>query len=156
VTDHDQISDERQLDPTPEPMRDPTPETILDDVARTLARAANVAAVTTLLPDGTPMTHPMWIDIDDDDHLILNTEVGRQKFRNVTRDPRVTIALWADAGGFPYREVRGEVVETITGPEARTHIDQLSFKYTGHAYANPIGSDRVILRVRPRRLSGGG
>jgi PPOX class probable F420-dependent enzyme len=128
---------------------------MLDDVTKTLAQGANIAAVTTLLADGTPMTHPMWIDADDE-HLLLNTEVERQKYKNVQRDPRVTVAIWADAGAFPYREVRGEVVETITGPGARSHIDELSRKYTGHDYANPIGSDRVILKVRPRRTQGYG
>lgn len=128
---------------------------MLDDVTKQLAQEPNIAAVTTLLADGTPMTHPMWIDADDD-HLILNTEVERQKFKNVQRDPRVTVAIWAGAGGYPYREVRGEVVQTVTGPEARAHIDELSRKYTGHDYANPIGSERVILKVRPRRSRGYG
>jgi PPOX class probable F420-dependent enzyme len=125
---------------------------MLDDETKTLAQGANIAAVTTLLADGTPMTHPMWVDADDE-HLILNTEVERQKFRNVTRDPRITVTIWAGSG-FPYREARGEVVETVTGPEARAHIDELSQKYTGHDYANPIGSERVILKVLPRRVRG--
>ena len=32
------------------------------------------------MPDGTPQTHPLWVDADDE-HLLLNTEVHRQKFR---------------------------------------------------------------------------
>ena len=47
--------------------------------------------------------------------------------------------------------MRGKVVETVTGPEARAHIDALSRKYTGHDYANPIQSERVILKVAPVR-----
>jgi hypothetical protein len=52
---------------------------------------------------------------------------------------------------YKYVEVRGEVVETVAGPEARAHIDQLSRKYTGHDYANPIGTERVILKIAPKR-----
>jgi PPOX class probable F420-dependent enzyme len=126
---------------------------MLDDQTKALAQGRTIAAVTTLLPDGTPMTHPMWIDADDE-HLLLNTEIGRQKFRNVERDPRITVAIWG-ADGFPYREVRGEVVGTIRGPEARGHIDQLAQKYTGADYANPIGTERVILQVRPDVDRGG-
>jgi hypothetical protein len=32
----------------------------------------------------------MWVDADDQ-HLLINTEVHRQKFRNVERDPRVNM-----------------------------------------------------------------
>jgi len=39
----------------------------------------------------------------------------------------------------------------VTGPEARQHIDELSNKYTGHDYQNPIQSERVILKIAPRK-----
>ena len=47
--------------------------------------------------------------------------------------------------------MRGEVVETVTGPEARAHIDALARKYTGADYGNPVQSERVILKVAARR-----
>ena len=34
--------------------------------------------------------------------------------------------------------------------EARAHIDQLSQKYVGSDYGNPIQSERVILKVAPK------
>ena len=42
----------------------------------------------------------MWIDVDDD-HLLVNTEVHRQKDTDIQRDPRVAVAVLAngDAGG---------------------------------------------------------
>lgn len=123
---------------------------MLDDATKKLAQGPTIASVTTLLPDGTPMTHPLWIDADDD-HLVFNTETGRQKFRNLRRDPRVTVMMWDPENSFSYVEVRGEVADTVTGDEARAHIDALSRKYTGHDYANPIGTERVIVKVRPSR-----
>jgi PPOX class probable F420-dependent enzyme len=123
---------------------------MLDPTLRRLAtEGKNYAAVSTLLPDGTPQTTPMWVDADDD-HLLLNTEVHRQKFRNILRDPRVTVTIWNAEMPFEYRELRGEVTGTVRGPDARSHIDQLSQKYEGHDYANPITSERVILKVAPR------
>jgi PPOX class probable F420-dependent enzyme len=121
---------------------------MLDDATKKLAQGPTIAAVSTLLPDGTSMTHPVWIDADDE-YLIFNTETGRQKFRNIRRDPRVTLLMWDPANPQSYVEVRGEVADTVTGPEARAHIDQLSRKYTGRDYANPIGTERVIVKVGP-------
>ena len=126
---------------------------MLDDATKELAQGPTIAAVTTLLPDGTPMTHPLWVDADDE-FLLLNTEVGRQKFRNVERDPRITVTMWDPQRTYRYVEIRGEVAEVVRGDEARAHIDALSRKYTGHDYANPIGSERVILKVRPLRRVG--
>ncbi len=124
---------------------------MLDEKIRQLAtQGKNIAAVTTLMPDGTPQTTPLWVDADGE-HILLNTEVHRQKFKNVSRDPRITVTIWDADNSFLYGEVRGEVVETVTGPEARSHIDQLSQKYVGHDYANPIQSERVILKIAPNR-----
>jgi PPOX class probable F420-dependent enzyme len=121
---------------------------MLEDAIRKLATGKNIAAVTTLLPDGTPMTQPLWVDADDD-HLLLNTEVHRQKFRNVQRDPRIAVAIWDSGDPYFYVEVRGEVVETVRGAEARAHIDELARKYTGGDYAGTVRSERVILKVAP-------
>jgi PPOX class probable F420-dependent enzyme len=123
---------------------------MLDDKIHTLAtEGRNFAAVTTLMADGTPQSTILWVDADDE-HLLLNTEVHRQKYRNVERDPRVTVAIIDAANGYSYGEVRGEVVEKVTGPEARAHIDELARKYTGADYAAQVQSERVILKVSPR------
>ncbi|HYZ98353.1 MAG TPA: PPOX class F420-dependent oxidoreductase [Acidimicrobiales bacterium] len=123
---------------------------MLDEKIKDLATGKNFAAVTTLLPDGTPMTQPLWVDADDD-HLLLNTEVHRQKFLNVSRDPRVTVTIWDTANPYSYVEVRGEVAQTVTGPEARAHIDQLAQKYMGQDYPGQVESERVILKVAPTK-----
>jgi PPOX class probable F420-dependent enzyme len=115
-----------------------------------LARRKNFAALTTLLPDGHPQTQVMWVDADDD-HLLINTEVHRQKFKNVERDPRVTLTIWDREDPYRFVEVRGEVVGKSKGPEAREHIDKLSYKYHGRPYGTKIRSERVILRIAPFR-----
>lgn len=123
---------------------------LAEDV-RTMATGRNFAALTTLMSDGQPQTQIMWVDADDD-HLIVNTEVGRQKYRNMESDPRVTVTVWDINTPYRYVEVRGKVVAKITGDEARTHIDTLSRRYTGSDYANPIGTERVLIRIAPDRV----
>jgi PPOX class probable F420-dependent enzyme len=114
-----------------------------------LARAKTFATVTTLLPDGTPTSKPLWIDTDGE-HLVINTEVHRLGYRNLERDARVTVTLVDPANPYSYAEVRGKVADTETGPNARTHIDQLSQKYMGRDYPGKITSERVIVRIAPQ------
>ena len=124
----------------------------LDPAVIELARKPNFAALTTLLPNGYFQTQPMWVDADDE-HLLINTEVHRQKFRNVERDPRITVMIRNESNPYHYAEVRGEVVEKVRGPKARAHIDELSLKYLGRPYDNPVQSERVILRIAPLQQS---
>lgn len=123
----------------------------LDPGVRELAEGPNFAAFTTMLPSGLPMTHVMWVGCDAE-HILINTEVHRQKFKNVERDPRVAVAIWDKDNAYRYAEVRGEVVEKLRGPEARESIDELSRKYTGRDYdGSVIQSERVVLKIRPIR-----
>jgi PPOX class probable F420-dependent enzyme len=115
-----------------------------------LAQGKNFAAFTTMLPSGMPMTHVMWVDASAD-HVLLNTEVHRRKYKNVVADPRVVVTVIDATNPYHYVEVRGHVVEEVRGPEARAHIDRLSEKYTGEPYRPEIRSERVILKVEPER-----
>ncbi|HEX2038408.1 MAG TPA: PPOX class F420-dependent oxidoreductase [Acidimicrobiales bacterium] len=124
---------------------------MIDDVVRQLATGPNFATITTLLPDGTPQTHVMWVDCDDE-HVLVNTEVHRSKYRNTEHDPRVTVTIMDRENPYHYAEVRGRVAGTVRGDEARRHIDTLSQKYLGSPYdADAIQSERVILRIAPER-----
>ena len=126
--------------------------TALDTRARELAQAPNFATLSVILRSGRPMTHVMWVDADEN-HVLINTEVHRAKFRAVERDPRVTVTIWQRDDPYTYAEVRGQVLETVRGPEARAHIDSLSRKYRGKDYDDAaITSERVILRIAPQTV----
>jgi PPOX class probable F420-dependent enzyme len=121
-----------------------------EDVVR-LAKGKNLAAVVTLMPGGQPQALFTWIDTDGE-HLLINTEPQRQKARNAARDPRVTILIRSD-DFYDWAEIRGHVIETVGGEAAREHIDELSQRYNGHEYTNPIGPEgRVILKVAPDKV----
>ena len=122
---------------------------MLSKKVREFAEGRNFAMLTTLLPDGHPASQVMWIDCDDET-LLINTEVHRQKFKNIQRDSRVTVSMWKHDDPYQYVEVRGRVVETVGGKPARQHIDKLALKYFDRLYdSSIIESERVILRIRP-------
>jgi hypothetical protein len=41
------------------------------------------------------------------------------------------------------------VVEHVGGAAARAHIDSLAQLYTGADYANPVQTERVIVKIKP-------
>lgn len=113
-----------------------------------LARGANYAALTTLVPDGHPQTQITWVDTDGD-HLLVNTPAGTQKARNARRDPRVTVIVWDAANPFQYVEVRGVVTDIRGADQAAAHIHHVARKYFGGDYPQPEG--RVILVITAAR-----
>ena len=116
-----------------------------------LARGANYGSITTALPGGDFQTQLIWLGTDGE-RLVVNTEVHRQKFKNIERDPRVTLTIRNEQDPYHYAEARGKVVETVTGQRARDHIDELSRKYHGQDYdPDDIKSERVMLWIVPDR-----
>jgi len=120
----------------------------LHDDVRALARQPNFAAVSTLLSGGQPQTQLTWIDADSR-HLLVNTLPFTQKYRNASRDPRVTVLVIDRNDPEHYAEIRGRVVEVTAGQVAVEHADRLARRYSGTEYRGP--SQRVVLRVEPVR-----
>jgi PPOX class probable F420-dependent enzyme len=90
------------------------------------------------MPDGQPQALLTWVDTDGE-HLLVNTEPIRQRAKNLARDPRITVLIHSADNPWDWAEVRGTVVETVGGQQARDHIDELSRKYVGTDYQQPIG-----------------
>ncbi len=123
---------------------------MLDPAIKELAQGKNFAMISFHLSNGAVATQVMWVDADDE-HVLMNTEVHRAKFKSLQADPRVTVTVWDNSNPYHYGEVRGRLAGTETGPEARAMIDRLAQKYTGKDYAPAIQSERVILRIAPER-----
>jgi PPOX class probable F420-dependent enzyme len=124
----------------------------LDPDAARLAKGRNLATVVTLMPDGQPQALLTWIDTDGE-NLLVNTEPQRQKAKNIRRDPRITVLIHSASDAWDWAEVRGRVTNAIDGQRARDHVDELSHKYAGKDYANPIGPQgRIIYVIKPDKV----
>jgi PPOX class probable F420-dependent enzyme len=124
----------------------------IDPQLKAYATAKNFATISTLAADGSPRTHVMWVDADDE-HLLINTEVHRAKFKDLERDPRVTVTVINAEDPYRFIEARGRVVGTVRGPEARDHIDVLARRYTdADQYQGTITSERVIVQIAPEKV----
>jgi PPOX class probable F420-dependent enzyme len=94
-----------------------------------LVECPPVAALTTLMPDGSPQTSAVWCDFDGT-FVRINTMRGFRKERNMRRDPRVTLLCYDPRQALRYLEVRGRV-EQMTEEGALEHLDALASRYVG-------------------------
>ncbi len=108
--------------------------------------------LTTLMPDGSPQTQPVWVDYENG-KVVVNSALGRQKDKNMRRDPRVAITLMDPENPYRYLEIRGKVTD-ITQDGAASHIDKMAKKYLGqdkYPFAQP-GEQRVLYKIEPVKI----
>jgi PPOX class probable F420-dependent enzyme len=124
----------------------------LSEKAKKLLKGKNFAFVATINKDGSPQLTPTWVDTDGG-NVLINTALSRQKEKNVTRDPRVTVGVFDSSNPYDYVSIRGKVVKKVTGKAADDHIDMLAAKYTGTSKygGRSPGEKRVILMIRPSK-----
>ena len=126
----------------------------LDDPnIRKLFESKNFGFLSSLMKDGSPQVTPMWVDIENG-YILVNTAIGRLKQKNISRDPRVALAIADQNNPYDTVTIRGEVIEQITGVPAEEHIDKLAKKYIDKdkfPYRSP-GEERIILKIKPDRI----
>lgn len=107
------------------------------------------ANLATIMPNGSPQVTPVWLDYDGK-HLLVNSAKGRQKDRNMRREPRVSLAIMDPQNPYRYLEVRGRVAE-ITEKGADAHIDKMAKKYLGKDKypGRAPGEVRVLYKIEP-------
>jgi len=108
-----------------------------------------VASLATVLPSGQPQVQPVWCAYDGRD-VLVNTEKGRVKYRNLHERRRVTLLLINPDDVYHWLEIRGRVVEE-TESGAREQLDQLAKRYIGadkYPWHQP-GDVRVLFRIAP-------
>lgn len=127
-------------------------DTIQSEPVSRIFQDKNFGFLATLMPDGSPQVTPTWVDTDGN-YVIINTAEGRQKHRNVSRDPRVAVSVTDQANPYNMVTIRGRVVEQ-TSKGAEEHIDKLAKKYLGlDKYPGRApGEKRLILKIKPDRI----
>lgn len=124
------------------------PQTHIDILSTTA-----LAHVATIGPDGAPQNNPVWFGWDGT-HLLFSQTTGRQKYRNLQRQPKVAVSIVDEANPYRYLEIRGTVAE-IVDDENNAFIDSMARKYIDqptYPWHQP-GDHRVIVKVLPEKTT---
>lgn len=110
-----------------------------------------VAFVSTIGPSGAPQSTPMWF-IWRDEAVRFSLVAGRQKLRNLERDPRVSVVIVDPAEPTRYVELRGHV-ELIADPGFALERE-VAVKYRGeHIDHEAPGTKRFVATVHVDRVT---
>jgi PPOX class probable F420-dependent enzyme len=127
----------------------------LTERARAMFADKTFAHVAAVDESGKPHATPVWIDVSDDEKLVINTAEGRVKDRLLK--PGTWVAVSATNPQNPYDPilVRGPIVARTT-EGADDVIDRLAFKYLGeesYPFRRP-GEVRLTLLIDPVEVVG--
>ena len=130
-------------------LREMTPE-----VGEFLLAAKWPGVLSTLSPNGAPITSAVWFGIAGDD-IIISTPAGRPKARNARLDPRVSFVV--DTKERPYRGVAIEGLAQVIDDPDRSMMRSIAERYLGPLLPPEVeqriaGQDRALIRIKARRI----
>jgi PPOX class probable F420-dependent enzyme len=106
------------------------------------------AHLATVRPDGSPQSSVMWFAWDGSRIRLTHTST-RQKFANLSREPRVALSIADPDDQYRFLEVRG-TVEGIEPDPGGEFYKSLQRRY-GLDYPVTDADVRVIIAIRPDR-----
>jgi PPOX class probable F420-dependent enzyme len=118
---------------------------ILDSDIRRLVDAPNFAALSTLMPDGSPKVEPVWIGREGD-RLLIATDSRGIKGKNLELDKRVALSISDFDNPYEQALIRGQVIETRDDNDLLI-LDGLSEQYLGKPFPRRKWSSRVVYVV---------
>ena len=108
--------------------------------------------VITMNRDGSPQVTMVWMNVHNG-KASFNTNLARQKARNLKRDPRVMVSVQALENPQQYALLMGTA--TVTEAGALDHINALAQKYMGTDYTNlQPGEVRVSVDIDLQQVRG--
>ena len=97
--------------------------------AESRLRSNLIAWLTTVRPDGQPVTVPVWFLLRDDETILVYTRPEKQKLRNLAANPKVSFVLDVTDIGRNLVRLEGTASAAEDQPPANEHPAYLA-KYT--------------------------
>jgi PPOX class probable F420-dependent enzyme len=92
----------------------------------------NHATISSLRPDGHPVSVPTWY-LYENGRILVNMDGGRKRIEYLRNDPRVSVSAMDPQDWITHVSVQGRVVEWVDDDEL-ADIDRIATHYTGQPY----------------------
>ena len=127
--------------------------TVISEPVAKILKKGTFAFLGTVMKDGSPHVTPIWVDMEENNIILVNTAEGRIKQKNISRDPRVSISMVDDENPYSMVTIKGRVIEQTTNG-ADEHIDKLARKYlsTDRYPGHSTQIKRIILKIKPEKV----
>src|SRR3954465_10755265 len=125
----------------------------IPDSLRPLLERPLFGALGTIRPDDTVQVNPMWFEYDGE-HVRFTHTSRRGKFRNLQRNPSMSLMVFDPDNPQSYLELRGRLVEAIADPEGAFYVRLGPRDGSPATQPPPDRADRVVLVMSVERANG--
>ena len=115
----------------------------LEPAVEELFGGGHVVHLTTLRPDGSPQSRPVWTIVHEGS-IVFFTQPSSPKARDIARDRRVALSVTDRRNSYRSAWVRGRVARVVEGEDALTVIDRISDAYIGRPFPMRSGNVYVV------------
>jgi PPOX class probable F420-dependent enzyme len=122
-----------------------------------LLRGTRTGKLATVRKDGRPHVVPVWFLLDGDD-VVFTTGGESLKYKNMKRDPRVSIAIDDQTPPYSYVMIEGTASFSEDPEELLRWATRIGGRYMGEDQAEAYGKrnstpGEVIVRIMPSKVS---
>jgi PPOX class probable F420-dependent enzyme len=123
------------------------PKAPVPDRFNDLLESSTLGHLATVDEQCRPQVNPVWF-LWDGEHLLISVRATTKKYRNLRRNPSMSISLLDPDDPQRYLEVRGEAADFELYLDL-TFVNQLARKYTGADYTfGYAGEERYKVTMR--------
>ncbi len=128
-----------------------------DEFREFLLGGTKTGKLATVRKDGRPHVVPIWYDLESDT-LVFTTGEESLKYKNMKRDPRVSITVDDQTPPYSYVMIEGTVSFSEDPEELLYWATRIGGRYMGEDQAEAYGKrnstpGEVIVRIKPSRIS---
>jgi PPOX class probable F420-dependent enzyme len=117
------------------------PKPPLSPQANELLARPNPAVITTVRPDGQPVSVATWY-LWEDGRVLVNMDEGRKRLDWIRNDPRVSLTVLDGKQWYTHVSLQGRVTEIRNDPDLTT-IDRIAQHYGAGTYSGSRTRGRV-------------
>src|SRR5437588_12794001 len=92
--------------------------TVVSKPVAKILKKGTFAFLGTVMKDGSPHVTPTWVDMEENNIILVNTAEGRIKQKKIPREPRVSVSMENEEKPNSMEQIQERVIEqTTTGAD---------------------------------------
>ena len=127
-----------------------------DEYLNFISEGTRTGKLATVNKDGSPHVVPVWFIVDGK-NIIFSTGLESVKYKNMQRDPRISLSVDEESGLYSFVKVDGTVTFSSDPDVSLKRATQIAARYMGEENADAYGKrnsgpDEVVVTINPTKI----
>ena len=121
-----------------------------------ISEGTRTGKIATVNKNGSPHVIPVWFVVEGE-QIVFCTGVGSVKYKNMLRDPRVSLAVDEETGLYSFAKIDGTVTFLTDAENSLKWSTDIARRHMGQENADAYGErnsgpDEVVVILKPTKI----